>query len=184
MNQSAEQRPDGNLPDVAASTESGGPLRIDLARRQALLKAASRGAPALVGVVPGAALAASSAFRAAERDREHRPALEVTAADGWMRKKALKGKLKRGANIVLAPVYKIDSTYYRNDGTTVTFNTPPTDFVEDGPVYLLGLFNVSETGVTNAGVWPVTQRTDLQGLHCSSWSSIAPGTPPYSCTGG
>lgn len=185
MNQSAEQRPDGNLPDAAARTESGGPLRIDLARRQALLKAASRGAPALVGVVPGAALAASSAFRAAERDKAQHPALEVSAADGWMRKKALKGKLKRGQNIVVDPVYKIGGTYYRSNGTTIGFVTPPTFFVDGVDVYLLGLFQVSDAGVTNAGVWPVTQRTDLQGLHCSSWSSISPNTSaPYSCTGG
>ncbi|MFO1196333.1 MAG: hypothetical protein U1E86_05085 [Burkholderiaceae bacterium] len=184
MNQSAEQRPDGNLPDAAASTELGGPERIDVNRRQALLKAAARGVPVLVGAVPGAALAASSAFRAAERDKAQHPALEVASADGWMRKKALKGKLKRGSNIVVDPVYKIGDTYYRSNGTVIAFVTPPTTFVDETTVYLLGLFQVSDAGVTNAGVWPVTQRTDLQGLHCSSWSSISPNTAaPYSCTG-
>lgn len=189
----------------------GGPLARDagdatVARRRALLRAAASSAPFLAGLAPNAALAQSSAFRAATLDGTVAPAAATDTHDGWMRGPARYGRITASSSTNSATVYPnvifVDNAYYAVGvpfnvgvkGLPITLNGNET--FQDGEAVtklVLVLFGkLAGNGYGEAGKWPqfaypeldARFESPLQGLHCSSWTSAAGGTaPPYQCSG-
>lgn len=191
----ARMRSDSGKP--AKSTEEAAS-----ARRRALLRAAVS-APVVLGVSPAGAVAAQgSAYRAAMNDATQTPlGIADSADDTWIRRKVPYGTLTVTAALdgevtSYQGVYQLTSAagtlYYQPESLTASsfpIELSPDDtlaFVEDtaNPKWVLVLFDNTSDDFPEAGVWPevAANGTNLQGLHCSSWSSLGITDRTYSCS--
>lgn len=178
---------------VAPRSPNNEPLPPEADRRRRVLRMAAGGVPLMSAASVGASpMASASAWRAARADAMHSPDAIVVAPDGWVRSPVQIVQLEPvtpGAPMgSVVRAYKVSSRvsvrYYRVPDlevvNLVTAGLRETQVV--GQAYALVLFRSDGSIV---GIDP-TQRAGaggLQGLHCSSWRSIA-GTIAPGCPSG
>jgi hypothetical protein len=170
--------------------------------RRRLLRLVAGGVPMMAGPPAMAGLAASSAFRAAVNDgKAPLPSLvAVTAGDRWIRQPVEVVRLGPGginSGPTATDAYKVvitgQPTRYFSTITPfplITLGTGSPPLAECTSVvatqtWMLVLFDRDNFSMIPQVVDPTLYgSSSLQGLHCSSWSSISPNAGrPLSCSG-
>jgi hypothetical protein len=185
---------------VETTSQPRGASADDANTRRRLLRLVAGGVPLMAGPPAiASSVAASSAFRAAVRDGQRTPALVSTGGDRWIRQPVQVVRLGpngntggNGPNVVSAykvAIYGQTTRYYAMTSPYQQINLGGEPPLQESTteaatnVMMLVLFDRQNFSMIPQVVDPTLYgQTSLQGLQCSSWSSIYPsGGNPLSC---
>lgn len=173
------------LDPTQSAAQSDAPILTSadrLEKRRKLVRLAISGAPLMVSLPTAvSAQTVSSAYRAAQKDKDLTPGLFVTEidSDSWLRLEATRYIPPSGSS---APtLFKLGTLYYTEPtGLVPSQNVPePSDIGTYASTigYVLVLFEANYTTpqILPGVPYPVRSGAGYQGLHASSWSSVNPG---------